>query len=732
MRVAPEVQLSPEERSRLQAMAGGPRNSARARRARYVLAASQGLENQAIARAEGVSRLTVARWRLRFLRSRLAGLSDQPRPALSARWIPEETVRRIVRTTMAGRSDRRGPWSTRALAAACGVSHMTVRRVWRAYHLRPLRVGNLPFRPDPVIPWVPRDVVGLFLRPPQAALVFSLGPSSELLRRPTPERSEVSFPAMLPAARQDHPPIESTRSGPKGHPSEFPRFLGALERQVAAELPLRILATGSHLTEASFVERWQVHRPEVSLVHVPHWATWKERAVRELRATGQPSARPHQTKTRGEALRSIALFLGDYPIDGAPFEWLAPARAAGTGAAAYRLRYDLAVTGHPGFMSRSAPATPMAPKPAPSSPAREMARIILGKYLRVARRERVTIESWSATLEEANAFSLEALRLGARPLLLYQDEPTYWAATQEVAPEDLAQLGEHRRAALERTDVFVSFFGPSDRERFHALPSAALEKLGDYQDSMYRAAAKAGARAVQMAVGRASPESARMYGVDLAAWRKELVDGCLLDPGELRDRARRVGAALATARELEIRHPNGTDLRLRLRHRKPIVSDGTVHPATRQGSWSLVTLPTGVVAVALDERAGEGVFRSNVRSSVGLSDAVGELAGGRWTFQGGRLRRYAYDEGAELFAESYARAPAGKDRPGSLSIGLNPAIAKAPLLEDEGAGTLTLHIGRNDYVGGSNHVYWWAWLFLRGGDLLVDGRPLLRRGRWAE
>jgi len=394
-----------------------------------------------------------------------------------------------------------------------------------------------------------------------------------------------------------------------------------------------------------------------------------------------------------------------------------------------RLRYDLSVTGHPGFKKPGAVQSLMRTSAVPDAHARQMARVVLRKCLRVRPGEHVVVESWSETIEYANAFVLETLRLGARPLLLYQDEPTYWAAVAENRPSNLARVGNHLRAAIAKSDALVTFFGPSDRERSHALPWATRFRLGEYPDALYGAAAKAGTRAVQLALGRASPASARMYGVDLTAWKAELVSGTTVDPALLHRRARRISRAFLAGRSVDISHPNGTRLRLGLRHRRPQVSDGLVPAARPKGDWSLVQLPAGVVSVALDERLADGIFRSNVRNSVGVSDTVGEVEGGLWTFSEGRLGRFSYERGHELFSQSYERAGPGKDRVGVLSVGLNDRISMAPLLRDQEAGALTLQIGRNDSAGGTNHANWWGWLILRGGDMKVDGKALVTSGK---
>jgi len=733
VRVAPPVRLSPEERARLSRRRHG--RGPAALRARLVLLAADGLTDQEIGHREGVDRQTVARWRHRFLVERLEGLAPSAPGARPGR-IPEETVQSIVRATVTRRPrDPRGA-STRRLAEEFGVSHMTVRRVWDSFGVRPSRVETFPPRLDPSTPVGPRDLVGLFLNSERAALAWTLaargdGGAAPLAdARQSTEGASADPGALSLAFRSLGPRPHPEDSAPSGG-REFLAFLGAVQGGVGGDTPVRVLATGVEEEARTAVERWRVRHPRFEIDLVTGFGAWKDAATRLFRALDRPSGGVVRPEGTAEVSRSLARFLGSYRTDGPPYRWIAASRgpAAGRtgGNSARRLRYDLSATGHPGFPSTEAVA-PRATAPEVEEERRASARNVLKRYLRVRPGERVTIETWTSTLPEANAFVLETLRLGGRPLLLYQDEPTYWAATTEVSAAALAHLGEHRRAALARTDVFVSFLGPSDRERFHALPNRVRFRLGEYADALYDAAAKAGARTVQMAVGRVSEASARMYGVDVRSWRAELLAGTLVDPRVLQRRARLVADRLARGREVRIRHPNGTDLRLRLAGRTPVRSDGRVTAPPKRGDWTLVTLPAGVVVTALDETFAEGVFESNVATSVGLSGGVGEFRVGRWTFAEGRLRRYVYREGQELFSEGYERAGEGRDRPGALSIGLNENLAQSPLLEDQALGTVTLQIGRNDFLGGRTRLPWWAWLNLRGADLAVDGRPLLRAG----
>jgi len=163
--------LSEEERERLESMAHRARSHPLlARRARVVLACAEGLDNQAAAKKLRCSKGMVGKWRARFLKDRLEGLYDEPRPG-APRKIGDDQVEKVVSQTLESTPRGQTHWSTRELARASGLSRMTISRIWRAFGLQPHRSETFKLSPDPLLIEKVRDIVGLYMNPPDHALV---------------------------------------------------------------------------------------------------------------------------------------------------------------------------------------------------------------------------------------------------------------------------------------------------------------------------------------------------------------------------------------------------------------------------------------------------------------------------------------------------------------------------------------------------------------------------------
>lgn len=281
MRRAPPVRISRQERRDLEARLRATTTSKRvARRLRIVLRASTGRENEEIARELGTSPATVALWRRRFLMQRLPGVErDAPRPGRPP-VIPTSTVETIVWRKLGGLTPGSPRWSARRVARSVGVSKTTVQRIWKAHQLR-LRRAVTPARPEPGTEFVDRvtDFVGLYLNPPERAMVFCV--------------DEKARGTSL--GQQERRAMAELRRPSRG--VEFRAFLQAIDRETPAELDLHLLLDDRMAPIPPEVARWLSGHPRFHFHFLPsdgsgpnlidHW--FREFTQKRVRSEAFPS-----------------------------------------------------------------------------------------------------------------------------------------------------------------------------------------------------------------------------------------------------------------------------------------------------------------------------------------------------------------------------------------------------------------------------------------------------------
>src|SRR5262245_59043335 len=179
-RPTPTVQLTEEEQATLVRWARRPTTAqALAQRARIVLRAAADKTNTQVARELRVTKQTVGKWRSRFITKRLDGLLDEPRPG-APRTVTDAAVEDVVRWTLETTPRGATHWSTRGMAARCGLSQSTVTRIWRAFGRQPHRIETFKRSPDPLFVAKVRDIVGLYLDPPERAVVLCVDEKSQI------------------------------------------------------------------------------------------------------------------------------------------------------------------------------------------------------------------------------------------------------------------------------------------------------------------------------------------------------------------------------------------------------------------------------------------------------------------------------------------------------------------------------------------------------------------------
>jgi transposase len=177
---AQAVVLTDDERETLERWVRRPKSAqGLALRCRIVLASAGGGTNTAIAGQLGVNRATVRKWRNRFVEQRLDGLHDEPRPG-APRTFGDDAVEMVIVKTLEETPTDATHWSTRSMATATGMSQSAVSRIWRAFGLKPHLVDTFKLSPDPLFVEKVRDIVGLYVNPPEAALVLCVDEKTQI------------------------------------------------------------------------------------------------------------------------------------------------------------------------------------------------------------------------------------------------------------------------------------------------------------------------------------------------------------------------------------------------------------------------------------------------------------------------------------------------------------------------------------------------------------------------
>lgn len=363
----------------------------------------------------------------------------------------------------------------------------------------------------------------------------------------------------------------------------------------------------------------------------------------------------------------------------------------------------------------------------PSRLQRDAARQVVTKYLKVRPGENAIIESWNHTMPLAAAMVDEVRRAGGNALFLYNDEDAWWRAIDRRQSKLLGRANAPEWAALKAADVYVNFWGPGDTDRIEKLPDKPGDEAFAWNWPWYAVARKAGLRGVRMTTGFVTEGRARKWGLDRARWEANVLRASLVDPEEMAKSGARLARALARGKKVRITHANGTDVEVGLAGVAARVQDGRPHPWKRGSSPSgmLTNIPAGSLDVALDSKTAEGSFRANRRTNIWWN----WHDGGTLEFADGKLASSSFQNGGEEFARQYEKGTAGKDRASALSFGLNPAARNTPNLEKWEGGSVSLQIGGNRHLHGTNGSDFFSWFVLAGAEITVDGTPILRSGK---
>ena len=331
-----ELVLSGDERETLERWARRPNSAqALALRCRIVLACAEGGNNIEVARRLGVHDSTVGKWRNRFIARRLDGLQDEPRPG-KPRSITDEDVERVIVKTLEETPPDATHWSTRSMAQAVGMNQTAITRIWRAFGLKPHMAESFKLSPDPQFIDKVRDIVGLYLNPPDAAVVLCVDEKSQIQAL---DRTAPILPLMpgVPQRRtHDYKRNGITNlfaaldvaSGnvianvtARHRAEEFIRFLNLVNRNVPDHLDVHLIVDNSSTHKTPAVQRWLVRHPRFTMHFTPTYSSWLnlvERWFAELTNKWLRRGTHHSVR---ELAASIRTWINNWNDDPKPFVW---------------------------------------------------------------------------------------------------------------------------------------------------------------------------------------------------------------------------------------------------------------------------------------------------------------------------------------------------------------------------------------------------------------------------
>ena len=337
-----ELILSDDERETLQRWARRAKTSQHlALRSRIILAWGRGISNTEVSDELAVSMPTVGKWRKRFIEGRLDGLLDEPRPG-APRKVSDADVERVVTQTLESKPANATHWSTRSMAKATGMSQSAISRIWRAFGLQPHRIESFKLSTDPQFIDKVRDIVGLYMSPPENAIVLCVDEKSQVQAL---DRSQPLLP--LEPGRPERRTHDYARHGTtslfaalnvatgevigrchqRHRQQEFLKFLELIDQTIPEEPGVEIhLVMDNYAThKAPRVQRWLIKRPRYHVHFTPTSASWLNQVERFFAEITEKRIRRSAFRSVPALKKAILNYLDQHNQNPQPFRWTADA-----------------------------------------------------------------------------------------------------------------------------------------------------------------------------------------------------------------------------------------------------------------------------------------------------------------------------------------------------------------------------------------------------------------------
>ena len=310
-------------------------------RARIVLGCASGLSNKAVAARERVTAQTVGKWRRRFVESGVDGLLDEPRPG-APRTIDDAKVESVIVQTLESQPRAATHWSTRTMARAAGISVSSVGRIWRAFGLQPHRVETFKLSTDPLFVDKVRDIVGLYINPPDRALVLCVDEKSQIQALDRTQPLLPMRPGQVERRSHDYERHGTTslfaaldiatghvigRCYQRHRAVEFRKFLSEVEQAVPSNLDIHLVLDNYATHKAPPVKAWLTRHPRYHLHFTPTSASWRNQVERWFAMLADKQIKRGVHHSIHDLKTDIAAFIKAHNDDPKPFIWTKTADA---------------------------------------------------------------------------------------------------------------------------------------------------------------------------------------------------------------------------------------------------------------------------------------------------------------------------------------------------------------------------------------------------------------------
>jgi len=331
------LHLPEQDRTELLRWAKRPKSSnGLAQRARIVLRCADGIPSSRVAAELGLTDNTVCKWRSRYIQRGLAGLLDEPRCGAPRR-VSDEQVEAVLTKTLEELPRGATHWSTRSMAAVSGLSHDTVHEIWKAFGLQPHRSETFKLSNDPQFIEKVRDIVGLYLDPPERALVLCVDEKSQIQALDRTQPILPLAPGIAERRTHDYRRYGTTslfaaldiatgrvigQTHRRHRSTEFKSFLERIDQEVPADLDVHLVLDNYGTHKTALIRRWLLRHPRFKVHYTPTYGSWINQVERWFAMLTEKQIRRGSHRSTRELEDALRLFVAIHNENPKPFVWV--------------------------------------------------------------------------------------------------------------------------------------------------------------------------------------------------------------------------------------------------------------------------------------------------------------------------------------------------------------------------------------------------------------------------